>query len=403
VKVAIVHYAAPPVIGGVESVIAAHARLMAADGHDVRILAGRGDAGADVILVPLVDPVHDRIVATQEELAAGRVPDGFDALVAELRGELAAALAGVDVVFAHNVCSLALNLALTVALRELVDEATASGGPRFVLWHHDVAATRPDSRATLHEGRPWSLLREDWPGVRQVVISEQRREELAGVTGLPREAIAVVPNGIDIDRAWGLAPRVAELRRRVAEQGLDLVALVPARIMPRKNIELALEIVAALRRAGTAAGLLVTGPVDPHRPAEHLYLARLLEVRARLGLDRVAWFLATEPDGPVPDDMVDDLFRLADLLLLPSRDEGFGLPILEAGATRLPIACSDLPTLRELAGDDALYFSVDDDPAAIADRIRARLDGDPARRLARRVRRDFAWEPIYRALIAPLL
>jgi glycosyltransferase involved in cell wall biosynthesis len=101
--------------------------------------------------------------------------------------------------------------------------------------------------------------------------------------------------------------------------------------------------------------------------------------------------------------MVDDLFRLADLLLLPSRDEGFGLPILEAGASRLPIACSDLPTLRELAGDDALYFGLDDDPAAIASRIRDRLEADPARRLARRVRLDYAWEQIYRTRIAPLL
>src|SRR5215207_8699606 len=155
-RVAIVHYAAPPVIGGVESVVAAHARLMAADGHDVRLVAGRGDAHAggsvespgEVIIVPLVDPVHDRIVAMQAELGAGRVPATFDALVAELRRDLAGALEGADVIFAHNVCSLSLNLALTAALRELVDQA-GSGGPRFVLWHHDVAATRPDYQATL--------------------------------------------------------------------------------------------------------------------------------------------------------------------------------------------------------------------------------------------------------------
>ena len=83
--------------------IAAHAGLMAADGHDVRIVAGRGgtnDAGsvvpstsgpswragsAVVVPVPLVDPIHERVVAMQVELSAGRVPDSFEALVAELR------------------------------------------------------------------------------------------------------------------------------------------------------------------------------------------------------------------------------------------------------------------------------------------------------------------------------
>ena len=402
-RVALVHYAAPPIVGGVESVIAAHARLMAADGHDVRIVAGRGGTDGSVVHVPLIDPLHERVAALQVELAAGRVPGSFEALVAELRGELSSALAGSDVVIAHNVCSLSLNLALTAALRELVDDASARDGPRFVLWHHDLAATLPDYRAGLHDGRPWSLLREAWPGVRQVVVSQRRREELAGVTGLPLEAISVVPNGIDIGRGWGLAPRANALRARVAERGVELLVLVPARITPRKNIELALEVVAALRRAGSPAGLIVTGPVDPHRPGEHVYLERLLQLRARLGLDDVAWFLAIDPDGPVPDEIVDDLFRMADLLLMPSRDEGFGLPLLEAGASRLPIACSDLPTLRELAGEDALYFGLDDDPTVIAEQIRSRLDADPAWRLARRVRLEYAWEHIYRSYVAPLL
>jgi len=421
VRVALVHYAATPIVGGVESVIAAHARLMAADGHEVRIVAGRGGthesasggpsiggpgsqpASPVVVAVPLVDPVHERVVAIQLELSAGRVSDSFEALVAELRGELASALAGADVVIAHNVCSLSLNLALTAALRELLDDASSRGGPRFVLWHHDLAATQPDYRTGLHDGRPWSLLREAWPGVRQVVVSQRRREELAGLTGLSLEAISVVPNGIDIGRAWGLAPRANALRARVAERGVELLVLVPARITPRKNIELALEIVAALRRAGSPAGLIVTGPVDPHRPGERVYLERLLQLRAGLGLDDVAWLLAIEPDGPVPDELVDDLFRMADLLLMPSRDEGFGLPVLEAGASRLPIACSDLPTLRELAGEDALYFGIDDDPTVIAARIRSWLDADPAWRLARRVRLEYAWEHIYRSHVAPLL
>ncbi|MBI2300477.1 MAG: glycosyltransferase, partial [Armatimonadetes bacterium] len=43
-----------------------------------------------------------------------------------------------------------------------------------------------------------------------------------------------------------------------------------------------------------------------------------------------------------------DLYALADVVLLPSSTEGFGLPLLEAGLHRVPIVCSDLPALREV-------------------------------------------------------
>lgn len=55
--IAIMHYAAPPVVGGVESVIASHARLISSAGHQTRILAGRGetiDACCPVELLPLL-------------------------------------------------------------------------------------------------------------------------------------------------------------------------------------------------------------------------------------------------------------------------------------------------------------------------------------------------------------
>lgn len=98
-----------------------------------------------------------------------------------------------------------------------------------------------------------------------------------------------------------------------------------------------------------------------------------------------------------------DLYRLADLAFLPSHDEGFGLPILEAAAHRLPIVCTDLPALRSLAGDAAIYIDPDDDPVEVAARILERLDADPAARLAIEIRTRYAWDVVYRERIAPLL
>ncbi|HYN70493.1 MAG TPA: glycosyltransferase [Candidatus Eisenbacteria bacterium] len=401
-SVALVHYAAPPIVGGVESIIGSHARLMTAAGHTVRILAGRGEStGPEVAfrLVELMDSRHPTIERIQAQLNGGSVPAEFDSLVGQLEGELREAFDGVDVVIAHNVCSLGLNLALTAALRRIVD----GGAPRFVLWHHDLAATSPDYRPSLHEGRPWNLLAEAWPGVTNVVVSVGRQRELAKLTRLPAEAINVIPNGLDLDRTWRLDPRVVALRADLALQGVAPLLLVPARITPRKNIELALRVVAAIRAAGRPAGMIVTGPVDPHRSSKHDYLDRLLELRSSLGLDEVARFLATEPEGAPSDPVVDQLYRIADVLFLPSRDEGFGLPLLEAAANRVPIVCSDLAVLREIAGGDATYVDADEDPDAIARTILDRLDRDPAWRLLRRVHDDYSWARIYARLVEPLL
>lgn len=402
-SVALVHYAAPPVVGGVERVIGRQAVLMADAGHDVRLVAGRGaapDPRVRFVPIPLVDPRHPTIERLQDDLDAGRVPPDFPDVVAALEVSLEEALAGVDIVIAHNVCSLNLNLALSAALRLIADRGAP---PRLILWHHDLAATSPLYGPTLHEGPPWDLVRAPWPGVVQVVVSAARRVELAALTGVAPESITVVPDGLDVAATWKLEPRTAALLAQADLIGVAPLLLVPARITPRKNIELALRVVAAMRGAGRPAGLIVTGPVDPYRSGRRDYLERLLALRRTLGLDDVAWFLAADQVETPSDAVVADLYRLADALFLPSWDEGFGLPILEAAVNRLPIICADLPTLREIAGDAALYVAPDDDPTAIAKRLLKRLDADDVVRLARRVRSEYSWQAIYRTRIAPLL
>ncbi len=402
-SVALIHYAAPPVVGGVERVLGRHAVLMADAGHEVRVIAGRGqapDPRVRFVRLPLLDPRHPVIGRLQAALDTGDIPRDFAEVTGTIASELRAALDGVDVAIAHNVCSLGLNLALTTALHSISASRLAS--PRLILWHHDLAWTSARHRALLHDGPPWDLLRTAWPGVAQVVVSAARRDDLAELTGLASDAISVVPNGVDLRHTLRLGRRTQELVERTGIIDMSPLLLMPARIMARKNMELGLRVVAAMRFAGRPAGLVVTGPVDPHHAAGNLYLHELRRLRAELGLDGVAWFLS-DGEKPPGDVVVSDLYRLADVVFLPSRDEGFGLPVLEAASARLPIVCTDLPALRELAGDDATYIGPDDDPAEVAARILGRLDGDPVARLAAAVRTGYRWDTIYRERIAPLL
>jgi mannosylglucosylglycerate synthase len=402
-RVALIHYSAPPVVGGVERVLGHHAVLLANAGHDVSIVAARGDAAdprVQFVRIALVDSLDPTIVAIQRELDSGRVPASFTSVRDQLVDDLATALAGFDLALCHNVASLNKNLALTAALRQLAERR---GFPRIVLWHHDLAAAQPLHRSSLHDGYPWDLLWTAWPEVVQVAISEARRDELAVLTGLAADAIAVVPNGVDVARLLKLEPETLRLLARSDIAAADPLLLMPVRVMPRKNIELGLRVVAAMRAEGRPAGLIVSGPADPHDSSESGYLAALLKLRDTLGLGDAVWFPGIGTEAGLPEAVVADLYGLADVLFLPSLEEGFGIPLLEAAIFRLPIVCSDLPVLREVAGDAALYVGPGDDPAVVARRVAESLDGDPVARLAGRTRRESSWAIVYRTSIAPLL
>ncbi len=401
--VGLLHYAAQPVVGGVESVLGHQARLMADAGHQVRILAGRGaqvDERIPFISIPLADSRHPEILALKPELSAGRLPDEFAGLSDRLCATLLEATEGLDTLIAHNVCSLNKNLPLTAALKWLSGQA---GSPRLILWHHDLAWTTPRYRSELHEGYPWNLLREDWPGVVQVVVSKLRQAELAGLLQVPVEHIRIVPNGLDSDRFLKLEDLTRDLVQKLDLFNAEPLLLLPVRITPRKNIELALRVLGALQADFPDTRLVVTGPLGPHNPANVQYFERLDGLRAELGLGHRAHFLAEMVDDYLPDAVIADFYRLADALFLPSREEGFGIPVLEAGLLGLPVFCTDIQPLRDLGGAWASYFSPDGDPAAIAALVSARLSQDSAFHLRNQVRRRYTWVRIYQEHIAPLL
>ncbi len=82
-KIAILHYSVYPIVGGVESVIAHHALLMAADGHSIRLIAGRGQALNEQIplfAIPLADSRHPRVAEMKEQLDRGEATKDFESL-----------------------------------------------------------------------------------------------------------------------------------------------------------------------------------------------------------------------------------------------------------------------------------------------------------------------------------
>jgi glycosyltransferase involved in cell wall biosynthesis len=93
---------------------------------------------------------------------------------------------------------------------------------------------------------------------------------------------------------------------------------------------------------------------------------------------------------------------MADLLLMTSKDEGFGLPLLEAGMIKLPIACSEIGPFQEV-GEGVCYFGLEEPPLSIAGRIVEYLGRTDTHRMFRNVMRRYVWDVICKRDALPFL
>ena len=218
---------------------------------------------------------------------------------------------------------------------------------------------------------------------RVIAISEATRDDVV-------DRLGIAPGKVDVAPLAAAPPAVAPLPADALRAALDLgdapVVLCPGGRRPHKNAGAVVD-----AAAGMAARpvVVVTGYATPNDDA----------LRRRAAAAGVALRLPEHLDAPA----LEGLYALAACVAVPSRYEGFGLPVLEAMARGVPVACSDRSALPEVAGDAALLFDPDD-PAAIRAALE-RLLGDPAeadrlRALGRERAARFTWERTARAVLA---
>ena len=186
-----------------------------------------------------------------------------------------------------------------------------------------------------------------------IAVSKRTRADLVELYRVPPERIVVTPHGVDPIFHPGDAA------------GNGRYLLFVGAVQARKNPLAALE-------AADEAGL----PLVAVGPAKDLALADEL---ARRGASVRGW---------VAKEELAMLYRGAAALLLPTRYEGFGLPVLEAMASGTPVVATPDPALREVAGDAAVYA----EPAELADAVRLALERRPELTAAGLERaRAFSW------------
>jgi len=222
---------------------------------------------------------------------------------------------------------------------------------------HDLSFEQGDSmmgrldRLTFRTMVPRAARR----AARVLAVSERTRRDLIELYGIPPERIVVTPNGVDPVFTQGAG----------STDGSSYILFVGA-VQRRKN-----PLAAAVAAAELGLPLVVAGPrKEPE-------LARELERRGARLL------------GYVEKPELAELYRGAACLVLPSRFEGFGLPVLEAMASGTPVVAAPEPALREVAGDAAVYA----EPEGLADGIRRALC-ERERLVAAGLERaaEFSWE-----------
>ena len=218
----------------------------------------------------------------------------------------------------------------------------------------------------IHGVERWITNRAD----RVIACSYYMREQVADIFGVDEERISVIPNGIDPgDLRFGEEPELDRMRAAFAKPDEKLVLLI-GRLVYEKGFQLALEAMPRVIAEAPGTRFLVAG--SGTHEEELRKQAEDLELTAH------GTFL-----GWIGDDVLHSLYRIADVCVVPSIYEPFGLVALEAMASGCPCIVADTGGLREVVPDDAagLRFRARD-PEALADvAVRVLCDENLGQRL----------------------
>jgi len=180
-----------------------------------------------------------------------------------------------------------------------------------------------------------------------VTVSTYSKHEIVRALGIPESKVTVIPCGVGAE--FGASSASSKFHDAARILGIRTPFLLyVGNLKPHKNVPTLLRAFAQLRNHGNLRhSLLIVG--DDHR-----WKRSVLDECLRLGI-RNSTILVPY----VSQSMLPLVYAAADLLVMPSTVEGFGLPVLEAMACGTPVVASSAASLPEVAGDAALYF----DPA----------------------------------------
>ena len=314
-------------------------------GHGLRLCAGEVDALR--YQARLVPPMHFAWPPAERATTAAFDPNSDPAAVLAEINRLADLLLPVlhdwvrvnalDALIVENAWAIPMHLPLGVALRKLVEERRLP----TIGHHHDFWWERERFATCVVPEVLDAAFPPDLPWVRHVTINSLAAHELKRRRGLTS---MVVPNVFDFDRP---RPRPHPAVRRGLRQEIGmgergLLVVQPTRVVPRKGIELAIELVGRLRDPD--AVLLITSPAGDEGLDYLVQLERQAKehgVRLAYAADR---FAPDHEGKPIrPAHSLHDAYLAADLITYPSLYEGYGNALIEALFYGVPVVVNRYP------------------------------------------------------------
>ena len=390
-------------MGGVEEIVRQQVSLFHRHFHPVKIITGDGSRFDSTIFVeinPQLSSRHPEISGLQNNAKKNIIE--INKFSDKIYFYLTKALKGFDILIAHNVLTMHYNLPLTFALHRLAKSKQI----HIVGWNHDSPYFYDEFPTNLDK-EPWTIMKYHNSNIHYITISESRKRQFSKLYNM-NDAINVIPNGVDPIRFLRLDPLTVRIIKENNLFESDFILVQPSRLHPRKNIELSIEVIKALHDKGIHAKLLLTGAFDHHEEKTVRYYKKLRNLAKNLGVSKEILIMEeyTFKSGEkITSDriIIRDLYHIADLLFLPSTQEGFGIPLLEAGMIKLPTVCSDIPPFKDIGGDQVCFFSLQDTPEEIARKILSYIRRIKPMGMFRNVFNNYVWDNIYVKHLKPYL
>lgn len=293
--------------------------------------------------------------AFDAEIRTPELTDDIMKLARSIRDQLESAIERLelDALIAENALTIPMNLPLGIALVQTIQEVQVG----CVAHHHDFYWERDRFVVNAVDDLLRYAFPPALPQIQHVVINSPQGEEFSRRTGL---SCRIIPNVMDFANPPAPPDQYAQnFRKTVGLADDDLFVLQPTRVVARKGIEHAVELVRRLGRKN--AKLVIShasgdeGDVYQQRIEEY---ARLMDVELLFVDHWIAEERGTAADGH-PLFTLGDVFSQADLVTYPSEYEGFGNAFLEAIYYKKPVVCNRYLIYRtdiEPCGFDTIVF-----------------------------------------------
>ncbi|MCA9372338.1 glycosyltransferase family 4 protein [Candidatus Woesebacteria bacterium] len=411
-KIGLLHYTYPPIIGGVENIVKLQADSLAKMNHQVvvfssNILQGRTSLeNISFVQIPELASLKKNFLLYQKIMDSKEYPKEIFIMIEKILSTIQKHSNLFDVLIAHNIFSLPFNPAIGEALLKF-----ASDSPRkkIIAWTHDVILKDREVNPTViaYQNKQLNdLVNTYHPQLHYIAISNYLKKTLTNVLLFPNNKITVVPNGLNVLSFLNIHPSLHEIVYKNNLLLANPLLYFPAKIMPHKHFEIALTILEGLKRKKQYNPmLLISAKTYPHKQSAIDYVNNVKKEIDKKGLKNNVIFLENIFDNLKIDEIMNvihDCYSLSDLILYPSSYENFGLPIIEAGITKTPILCTDLDVYKEIAYEYIYKLNSLSSPSQIVALVERILKSTQSRYF-RKIKNAFDYRFIIQTQIEPYL